>query len=158
MLQKKKNIEVRKFLELRFFFLSYQKRLRVYIKCVKVNKWFCLTHYHCDQILTSPLWAYLHIESVTWLTTKVKNSTMILILQQKEVLNFNIVSETQPKIKKNRTYLFVLQSSCECISPKKGSPKIRFETISCSHLVSHIWWTPRTFVWAGQNFPRCLET
>jgi len=55
------------------FFLRYQKRFWVYIKYIKVNKWYCLTHYQDDQILTSRLWAYLHIESVTWLNTIVKN-------------------------------------------------------------------------------------
>jgi hypothetical protein len=44
---------------------------------------------------------------------------MILTPQQKEAFNFNLVSETQPKIN-IQTYLYVLKSSCECISPKKG--------------------------------------
>jgi len=51
------------------------------------------------------------------------------------VLNFNLVSETQPKIN-IRTYLFVLKSSFERISRKKRSSEIRFETISYSHLAS----------------------
>ncbi len=52
------------------------------------------------------------------------------------MLNFNLVSETQPKTN-IRTYLFVLKSSFERISRNKnGSPKIRFETISYSHLAS----------------------
>jgi len=60
----------------------------------------------------------------------------VLQLQKKEVLNFNLVSETQPKMN-IRTYLFVLKSSFERISrKKKGSSEIRFETISYSHLVS----------------------
>jgi hypothetical protein len=40
----------------------------------------------------------------------------ILTLQQKEALNFNLVSETQPKNVKIRTYLFIPQSSREHIS------------------------------------------
>jgi hypothetical protein len=55
------------------FFLSYQRRFQVYIKYIKVNKWYWLTHYHDDQMLTSRLWAYLHTESVTWLNTIVEN-------------------------------------------------------------------------------------
>lgn len=52
------------------------------------------------------------------------------------MLNFNLVSETQPK-KHIRTYLFVLKSSYERISRKKREvPKTRFETISYSHLAS----------------------
>ena len=52
------------------------------------------------------------------------------------MLNFNLVSETQPKIN-IRTYLFVLKSSFERISrKKKRSSEIRFETISYSHLAS----------------------
>jgi hypothetical protein len=52
------------------------------------------------------------------------------------VLNFNLVSETQPKIN-IQTYLFVLKSSFEHISRKKnGSSENRFETISHSHLIS----------------------
>jgi len=42
----------------------------------------------------------------------------VLQLQKKEVLNFNLVSETQPKMN-IRTYLFVLKSSFERISRKK---------------------------------------
>ena len=60
------------------------------------------------------------------------------------MLNFNLVSETQPKMN-IRTYLFVLKSSFECISrKKKGSSEIRFETISYSHLASKFsfWRTP----------------
>ena len=60
----------------------------------------------------------------------------VLQLQKKEVLNFNLVSETQPKMN-IRTYLFVLKSSFERISrKKKGSSETRFETISHSHLAS----------------------
>ncbi len=84
----------------------------------------------------------------------------VLQLQKKEALNFNLVSETQPKIN-IRTYLFVLKSSFERISrKKKGSSEIRFETISYSHLASKFkfWRTPILKVWAGRNTHERLGT
>jgi len=57
----------------------------------------------------------------------------ILILQKKEVLNFNLVSEIQPKTK-IRTYLFVLKSSCERISQKKEKSQNSFRDYFMSSL------------------------
>ena len=60
----------------------------------------------------------------------------VLQLQKKEVLNFNLVSETQPK--KQHSNLFVRSQKFFRThkSKKKGSSEIRFETISYSHLAS----------------------
>jgi hypothetical protein len=59
----------------------------------------------------------------------------IVILQQKEALNFKLVSEIQQKKISNlfvRSQKFLQMHKLK----KRGSPKIRFETISCSHLAS----------------------
>jgi len=125
-----------------------------------VNKWYCLTHYHDDQILTSRLWAYSHIKSVTWLITIVKKLRRFWYFKKKEVLNFNLVSEIQPKKTKIQNYLFVLKSSCEHISRKKREvPKTRFKTISCSLLASKLQFGehPQLRIWAGQNYPHALR-
>ncbi len=91
-----------------------------------------LTHHHYDQILTSLLWPYLHIESVAWLITMIKTLRRLWYFKKRSV-EFQPSQWNSTKKSNVRTYLFILQSSCE---QKKESPKIRFETISRSHLAS----------------------
>ena len=60
----------------------------------------------------------------------------VLQLQKKEVLNFNLVSGTQPQNQHSNLFVRSQKFFRTHKSKKKGSSEIRFETISYSHLAS----------------------
>jgi len=68
------------------------------------------------------------------------------------VLNFNLVSETQPKMN-IRTYLFVLKSSFERISRKKRKFRNSFRDFFhiLTLLVSSVLANTHIKLWAGRN-------
>jgi hypothetical protein len=139
-----------------------KKRLRVYMKHIKVNKWFCLTHHHYVQILASFSWIYLHTEPVAWLITNIQKK-----LYDGSGTSTKRSVELQPsqwnstKNKNILTYLFVLKRSYEHISRKKTwSPKNPFQTYFLySHSVSKSKFGkhPLFRIWAGRTHA-LLET
>jgi hypothetical protein len=75
-----------------------------------------------------------------------KNLWRFCNFKKKEVLNFNLVSETQPKNKHSNLFVRSLKFLRTHNSKKKRSSETRFETISYSHLASKFkfWRTPRS--------------
>ena len=76
------------------------------------------------------------------------------------MLNFNLVSETQPKNKHSNLFVRSLKFLRTHKSKKKGSSETRFETISYSHLASKFkfWANTHIKLWAGRNTHERLGT